>query len=140
MSKVTLGLIGAGNIGQGVLAVLDENAEMIHAKTGVELRLKTIVDKYIDDRKGAISGDYVLSDDVNAIFDDDEIDVVIQLIGGVEPARTHILAALNSGKHVVTANKAVISAHYTELMAAAKANGVNLRFEASAAGCVPIVE
>ena len=140
MSKVTLGLIGAGNIGQGVLEVLDENAEIIRAKTGVELRLKTIVDKCIGERKDVISGDYVLSDDVNVIFDDDEIDVVIELIGGVEPARTHILDALRRGKHVVTANKAVVSAHYAELMAAAEEGGVNVRFEASAGGCVPIIK
>jgi homoserine dehydrogenase len=140
MKQVTLGLIGAGNIGQGVLQVLDQNADIIRGKTGIELRLKTIVDKCIGERKDAIGGDYVLSDDVNAILDDGEIDVVIELIGGVEPARTYILDALRRGKHVVTANKAVVSQHYAELMGAAKEGGVNIMFEASAGGCVPIIK
>ena len=139
MERVTLGLIGAGNIGQGVLRVIEENGDLIRAKTGIQLHLKTIVDKCIDERKSAIRGDLLLTDDVNQILDDDEIDVVIELIGGVEPARTYILDALRRKKHVVTANKAVISEHYAELTAAAKENGVNIKFEASTGGCVPII-
>ncbi|MFH1731589.1 MAG: homoserine dehydrogenase [Planctomycetota bacterium] len=140
MERVTLGLIGAGNIGQGVLRVIEENGDLIRAKAGIELHLKTIADKCIDERKGAIRGDLLLTDDVNQILDDDEIGVVIELIGGLEPARTYILDALRRKKHVVTANKAVVSQHYGELMEAAKENGVNIKFEASAGGCVPIIK
>ena len=133
-------MIGVGNIGQGVLKVLAENAGLIRSKTGLDLHLKTLVDKRIDELKSVIEGDYVLSDDPASILDDKQIDVVIELIGGLEPARTHILDALRRGKHVVTANKAVVSAHYDELTAAAKKSGVNLRFEAAAAGCIPIIQ
>ncbi len=137
---ITLGLMGVGNVGQGVLRVLADSGGRIRAKTGIDLRLKTIVDKAIDERKDVLPEGCVLGDDVAAILDDDEIDVVIELIGGVEPARTHILDALRRGKHVVTANKAVVSAHYAEFFEVAREHGVNIKFEASAGGCIPIIK
>ena len=140
MNKITMGLIGLGNVGQGVLRVVEENGNVIRDKTGIELRLKTIVDRSIEGKRDRVRGDYVLSDDPNRILDDEEIDVVIELIGGVEPAKSHIIKALERKKHVVTANKAVISQYYSELIGIAKDNDVNIKFEASAGGCVPIIK
>ena len=140
MNKITMGLIGLGNVGQGVLRVVEENGNVIRDKTGIELRLKTIVDRIIEGKRDRVRGDYVLSDDPNRILDDEEIDVVIELIGGVEPAKSHIIKALERKKHVVTANKAVISQYYSELIGIAKDNDVNIKFEASAGGCVPIIK
>jgi len=135
---MNIGLIGCGTIGQGVVKVIEKNKELIKNKTGIELNLKAIADIAID--KIPLSKDYKLSNNPDTILEDKDIDVVIELIGGIDPAKSIITKALQNKKHVVTANKAVISEYYTELVKIAKENNVNIKFEASAGGCVPIIK
>ena len=140
MAKVNLGMIGLGTVGQGVLKVIEANRELIRKKSGVEIAVKTIADRSAEKKRGMIPAGTILSDNPDDVLEDDSIDIVIELIGGEEPARSWIVKALRSGKQVVTANKAVISAHYAELVGIASENNVSIKFEASTAGCVPIIK
>lgn len=136
---VRVGLIGLGTIGTGVVKVIQKGSQLIKQRSGVELIIKTIGDKDIVTKRDVDLDGVKLTIDVADIIDDDEIDVVVELIGGYEPARTFILAALRAGKHVVTANKAVMSRHGEEILTVAEENNVRVLFEASVGGCIPIL-
>ncbi len=135
---INIGIIGYGTVGQGTVQVLIDNAETIHTNTGVDIRIKTIADLILpeDDYLSKIP---VKTKDAYDIINDDEIDVVVELIGGYEPAKTFILDALKAGKHVVTANKALLAVHGKELFIAAKENNAMLCFEGSVGGGIPII-
>jgi len=135
---VNVGLVGIGTIGSGVVKILEKNSGLIEKRTGVNIVLKKVCDLKTDsaEKLGVVDK---LVNDYNELVGDKEIDVVVELIGGYEPARTVILSALQNGKHVVTANKAVIAKHGNELFDAAVKNKVNLCFEAAVGGCIPII-
>jgi homoserine dehydrogenase len=135
-----VGLIGIGTIGTGVARVLRENADVISRRLGARLVLKTIADIDITTDRGIDTSGIHLTTDVDEIFSDERIDIVIELIGGYEPARTFVERALNAGKHVVTANKALLAKHGNELFAVAAANDVDLYYEASVGGGIPIIK
>ncbi len=137
---VNIGLIGSGTIGSGVVKILSKNSETIEKRSGVKLNLKKVCDLKLDAAKKLGIPESKLTTKVDDILDDPEIRIVIELIGGYEPARTFILKALQKGKHVVTANKAVIAKHGPELFEAAEKNNVNFMFEASVGGCIPIIK
>ncbi|HEY3308912.1 MAG TPA: homoserine dehydrogenase [Desulfuromonadaceae bacterium] len=139
MNDIKVGLIGFGNIGAGVVKLLQENAEVIRNKVGAGIKLKRIADLDITSDRGVKVGAGVLTTDVNVIFDDPEISVVIELIGGYEPAKTFVLKAIEKGKHIVTANKALLALHGTEIYAAAARNNVEVQFEASVGGGIPVL-
>lgn len=135
-----VGVIGAGTVGGGVIEVLLSNAGVIRDKAGVEIALR-----HVADLNTALYAPYDLegvtvSKDAGALIGDPAVDVVCELIGGVEPAKRFILAALNAKKHVVTANKMLLAKHGEELCAVAVANGVELRYEAAVAGTIPIIK
>jgi homoserine dehydrogenase len=136
--KVKIGLIGLGTIGTGVARIFFEQNEPFAEEFGDTVELARIADKDISDRGVAIP-EGVLTSDVQGMLTDPEIDVIIELIGGIEPARTFVLTAIENGKHVVTANKALLATHGDEILSAASDKGVDVRFEASVGGSIPIL-
>lgn len=139
MNDINVGLIGFGNIGAGVVALLRENADLIRSKVGTGICLKRIADLDISSDRGVKVNPACLTTDVNAIFDDPEISVVIELIGGYEPARSFVLKAIEKGKHIVTANKALLALHGAEIYSAAARKGVEVQFEAAVGGGIPVL-
>lgn len=138
MKKVYVAIIGCGTVGGGTLDILTENREVIMRKSGAEFEVKKILDKYPEKLAGKVSADKLASS-LDEILADPEISVVVETMGGVEPAKTFILKCFAAGKNVVSANKELIAKHWGELEAAAKANGVGFYFEASCVGGVPVI-
>jgi homoserine dehydrogenase len=141
MKKViSIGVIGFGTIGTGVVKLLQENGDLITGRLGAEIRLQRIADIDIRRSRGIPVDDALLTTDAADILDDPDIDIVVELMGGYEPARTFILAAMNQGKHVVTANKALLATHGDEIFRSAMRHGVNIGFEASVGGTIPVIK
>lgn len=135
---INVALLGAGTIGTGVLEVLKSNHNSISCKVGADIKVKTVLETS-PKRTEELKQDYIVTNNFDDIVKDKDIQIVIELIGREEPARTFILQALEAGKHVVTANKDVIAKFGQELFAAAAKNNVNLLFEASVGGGIPII-
>lgn len=140
MKKVAVGLIGFGTIGTGVIRLLRENGEIISERVGAEIHLKRIADIDIEKDRGIEVDRTLLTKDAGDILDDPEIDIVVELMGGYEPARTFILDAMSRKKHVVTANKALLATHGDEIFRQALRKGVNIGFEASVGGTIPVIK
>ena len=119
MKEIKIGLLGLGNIGTGTYKVLEINRDQIEATVGTKVNIVKILEKYIDRERDIDVPREKFVEKPEDIFDDPEIDIVIELLGGIEPAATFIEQALRSGKHVVTANKAAVAANYHRLMEAA---------------------
>jgi homoserine dehydrogenase len=139
-NEINIGLIGFGTIGAGVVEIFNKNRDILSKKCGKPVNLIKVADLDIITNRGVKIDPNILTTDVNDILENDNIDIVIELIGGYEPAKTFILKAMNNGKHVVSANKALIAKHWTELMEIADKNNVKLSFEASVGGGIPILE
>jgi len=139
MSDIKVGLIGFGNIGAGVVKLLRENGDVVRNKVGSGIVLKKIADLDITSDRGVEVDASIMTTDVNEIFNDPEISVVIELIGGYEPAKSFVLKAIEKGKHIVTANKALLALHGDEIYAAAARKGVEVQFEASVGGGIPVI-
>ena len=140
MKPFQVGLLGAGIVGGGTFAVLQRNQEEIRRRAGREIRIAHVVDVDLA-RARSVAGDAAeVGNDARALIARPEIDVVIELIGGTGIARTLVLEAIGAGKHVVTANKALLAVHGTEIFAAARENGVVVAFEAAVAGGIPIIK
>jgi len=140
MKEINIGLLGLGTVGAGVAKVLLSHSEELEEKIGVPVVLRSITDLDIKSpRNGLNLSDLSLSTDTASVLDDPSIDIVVELIGGLEPAREFILRALANGKHVVTANKALLATHGEELYAEALKYGRMLSFEAAVAGGIPII-
>ena len=139
MSDIKVGLIGYGNIGAGVVKLLQQNSDVIRSKVGAGIVLKRIADLDITSDRGVTVNPDCLTTDVNAIFDDPDISVVIELVGGYEPAKSFVLKAIEKGKHIVTANKALLALHGDEIFSAAARKGVEVQFEASVGGGIPVL-
>jgi homoserine dehydrogenase len=137
---INIGLIGFGTIGTGVIKLLQKNGELIASRTGAEIRIKKIADLDITTPRGVDLPDGILTTKVDDILDDPEIDIVIELMGGYEPARTFILRAMDSKKHVCTANKALLATYGDDVFASASRNGVNIGFEPSVGGTIPVIK
>jgi len=140
MKKISIGLIGWGNIGTGVVKLLQQNEDLITQKLGAKLVLKKIADVNISSPRGVKVPKSLLTTDAGEILSDPDISIVIELMGGYEPARTYVLQAIENGKHVVTANKAMLATYGNELFCAAQHKGVDIGFEASVGGTIPIVK
>jgi homoserine dehydrogenase len=139
MKTINLGLIGFGTIGAGVAKILFDNQEIIQKRLGAAVRLTKIADLDIETDRGVQIEDGVLTTSVDDILDNPEIDIVIELMGGYDPARAFLLKALNNGKHVVTANKALLAKHGDELFGVVGEKGLSIGFEASIGGAIPII-
>ena len=136
---IKVGLLGCGTVGGGVVKLLAKNRTTIAAKTGSEIMIARVLEQ--DKQKCAQLGlaEEIVTDRIEDIVNDDSIDIIVELIGGIEPALSFITAAMNQGKHVVTANKDLIAVKGKELFATAELNKVDFYFEASVAGGIPIV-
>ncbi|MBU0945297.1 MAG: homoserine dehydrogenase [Proteobacteria bacterium] len=139
MKQIHVGLIGFGTVGRGLAQTLHEQKDRLLRKIGTQIVLSRIADISIDSLPEPFS-DITLSKDAGDIFSDPKIDIVVELIGGMEPARTFLLEAIKNGKHVVTANKALLSIHGKEIFEAAVANKVEVGFEASVGGGIPVIK
>ena len=141
MSKykdIKAALLGAGTVGGGVYKLVERRAAEMQAKVGADLKITKVMVKNLQKKREGIPSE-VLTDDWESIIHDPEISIVIELMGGVEPARTYILQALEAGKNVVTANKDLLAEHGQELMEAAERNHCDICFEAAVGGGIPII-
>jgi len=136
---VNIGLVGFGTVGNGVYQLLRENHDIILQKTGIDLRLKTICDIRADEIRDSITGVTVTSD-WKDITGDREIDIVVELIGGIEPAKSILLEALNCGKNIVTANKKLLAEEGTEIFETAQRLRGKIGFEAAVGGGIPCIQ
>ena len=137
--RVGVGLIGFGTIGTGVVKVLAENADVISERLGFSLRLVRIADIDTETDRGVNLEGITLDSDASALIRDPAVDIVIELVGGYEVAKRLILEAIAAGKHVVTANKALLALHGQEIFSAAETAGVDVLFEAAVGGGIPIL-
>lgn len=140
MKPVNVGLLGLGTVGGGTFNVLNRNAEEITRRAGRGIRITHAAAREYDAASLPGIGDISVSDDAFSVVDNPDVDIVIELIGGYEPARELVLKAIANGKHVVTANKALIALHGNEIFAAAQQQGVMVAFEAAVAGGIPIIK
>jgi len=139
MKKIRVGLLGFGTVGSGTAKILLENKDVLDARLGAELELKWIGDLDVDSDRGVTVDRGVLTTDAKQVINDPEVDIIVELVGGYEPAKSFILAAIENGKHVVTANKALLAAYGEEIFAAASKQGVEIGFEASVGGGIPLL-
>ena len=140
MKKVNIGLIGFGNIGSGVVKILRDKKSLLSEKTGLNLNIKKICDQDITSKRNVSVDKELLTRNPKEIIDDPQIDILVELIGGVHPAREFISEALKKGKNIVTANKALLALHGQELFSEAMDKGKNIYFEASVGAGIPIIK
>ena len=140
MEQVNIGLIGGGTVGSGVFHAWQRNGKLMAARLGVQLNISKVAVKAFDEPRPYEIPRAVMTTDWAEVVNDPKIQVVIELVGGTGIAKTMVLAALKLGKPVITANKALLSAHGEELFAAARQYGANLYYEASVAGGIPIIK
>lgn len=138
-SRIGIGIIGFGTVGSGVVKLLRDNGDVLRRRLGIPLELIKVADLDLKRDRGVALPPDVLTTDANEVLSHPEVDVVIELMGGLEPAKQYILTAMARGKHVVTANKALLAASGEDLFAAAATHGVDFEFEASVGGGIPIV-
>ncbi len=138
-SVVRVGLLGCGNVGSSLAQMIASNGDAIAERAGVRLQITQIAVRDLSIDRGLPTNTAVMTDDPAAVVAASDVDLVVEVMGGIEPARTLILAALAAGKPVVTANKALLAAAGAELFAAAEAGGVDLLFEASVCGGIPLM-
>jgi len=139
MKEIRIGLIGFGTVGKGLARALLNQKEQLIKKTDITFTLASVADIGIDTLPDEFS-EATLTKDVNDIFTDENIDIVVELIGGMEPAKSFILKAIDHGKHVITANKALLSIHGREIFKAAAEKNIEVGFEASVGGGIPVIK
>jgi homoserine dehydrogenase len=140
MKPINVGLLGIGTVGGGTFTVLKRNEEEITRRAGRPIRITAVADKNLELAKSIVGSGVRLTDDAFSIVTDPEIDIVVELIGGYGVAKELVLKAIENGKHVVTANKALLAVHGNEIFAAAQKKGVMVAFEAAVAGGIPIIK
>src|SRR5579884_4052898 len=140
MKQVIIGMIGGGTVGSGVFHAWQTNGDLMASRLGVKINFRRVAVKALDEPRPYPIPDSLMTTDWQLVVNDPEIQIVIELVGGTGIAKTMILAALAQGKTVITANKALLSAHGRELFAAAARHGANLYYEASVCGGIPIIK
>ncbi len=138
--KLIVGMAGFGTVGSSVYQVLKRNAALIHARAGKQIEIKRVVCRKTDKVILQTQGNVIASNDLNSIIDDPSISVAIEVMGGIEPAKTFILNALKNGKDVITANKALLATHGDEIFTEARKQNRSVFFEASVAGGIPVIK
>mgnify|MGYP005839587041 FL=1 len=139
MKQINVGIIGFGTVGSGTVQILLENHDLIASRVGSEIVVRKIADLDLETDRGLALDRSLLTKDAMEIVNDPQIDIVVELIGGLRQARDYILLSLKNGKHVVTANKALLAEHGKEIYGAAEEHGVSLAFEASVGGGIPVI-
>jgi len=140
MKPINVGLLGIGTVGGGTYAVLSRNESEITRRAGRPIRISVVADQNLELAQRITQGKSRLTDDAFAVVADPEVDIVVELIGGCGVAKDLVLQAIENGKHVVTANKALLAMHGNEIFAAAQRKGVMVAFEAAVAGGIPIIK
>lgn len=140
MRKINIGLLGCGTVGTGVAKILIEKKDLIRSKLGAELNLKYVADLDQARDRGIKFDEGVFTADAFKVIDDPETDIILEMIGGEKTAKDFILRAIGNGKQVVTANKALLASCGNEIFRAAAAKGVDVAYEASVGGCIPIIK
>ncbi len=140
IKPINVGLLGIGTVGGGTFTVLQRNAEEITRRAGRPIRITMVADRNLDLARKITEGTCRVTDDAFAVVSDPEVDIVIELIGGYGVAKELVMKAISNGKHVVTANKALLATHGNEIFEAAQEQGVMVAFEAAIAGGIPIVK
>jgi homoserine dehydrogenase len=142
MKPLQVGLLGMGTVGRGTWSVLRRNEEEITRRAGRPIRIAWIATRTLERAKESTRGvsDVHLTSDPHAVIDHPDVDIVVELIGGIDPAKSYVMRAIANGKHVVTANKALLARHGNEIFAAAQKAGVMVAFEAAVAGGIPIIK
>lgn len=138
--KLIVGMAGFGTVGSSVYQVLKRNAALIHTRAGKQIEIKRVVCRKTDKVILQTQGNVIASNDLNSIIDDPSISVVIEVMGGIEPAKTFILNVLKNGKDVITANKALLATHGDEIFTEARKQNRSVFFEASVAGGIPVIK
>src|SRR5215475_254440 len=138
--QINIGIIGLGTVGTGALRILQNNADLIQHRVGVPVEVKKIVVRDLRRDRGMSVPSSLLTTDASKVVQDPDTDIVVELIGGYQPAKDLILSAIAHRKHVVTANKTLLAAHGAEIRAAARREGVTVGFEASVAGGIPVIK
>lgn len=139
-TEIKVGLAGFGNVGKGTYDILERNHSLIRQRAGAPISVKRVTVRNVDRVKLLVDEDVIVTNDWHDLVNDPEVNVVVEAMGGIEPVKSLILAAIDAGKHVVTANKALLAEHGNEIFSAAQAKGVNVAFEAAVAGSIPIVK
>jgi homoserine dehydrogenase len=139
MKEIKVGLIGFGTVGSGVVGILQKNSGLIEKRMGAKLVLKRIADIDLETDRGVKLKPGILTCRAEEVFKDPEIDIVMELIGGIEPARAFVLKAIRNRKHIVTANKALLALHGEKIFREAQRFGVDVNFEASVGGGIPLI-
>jgi len=137
---VNVGIIGFGNVGQGTARALIKNRNLIEKKTGVRINLKTVADIKIDKLPTGWLKGVKLTKSADEVIEDEEVQIVAELIGGINPAKDYIIRSLKKGKRVVTANKAVLANYWDEIQEACREGKTEIKYEASAGGVIPVIE
>ena len=140
MKPINVGLLGIGTVGGGTWTVLTRNQEEITRRAGRPIQITAVADRNVERTKELTGGRVAVTDDAFTLVKDPDIDIVVELIGGYTVAKELVLAAIENGKHVVTANKALLAVHGNEIFAAAQRKGVMVAFEAAVAGGIPIIK
>jgi len=140
MKPINVGLLGIGTVGGGTFSVLKRNQEEISRRAGREIVIKIIADRDIEKARKIAGDDTLITSDANDVVTHPDVSIVVELIGGYTTAKELTLKAIKNGKHVVTANKALLALHGTEIFAAAQRQGVMVAFEAAVAGGIPIIK
>jgi Homoserine dehydrogenase len=139
MKKVRIALLGLGNVGKGVWNILKSNKEAIMKRSGYDIEIAKILVRNIDKNRSVEVPEELLTTNAEEIFNDDSIKIVVEVIGGLEPAKDYILRAIRNKKHVITANKFLIATNGQEIFKEAEEQGVIVNFEASVAGGIPVI-
>ena len=140
MQSVKIGILGLGTVGSGTVSVLKRNSKEISRRAGRGIEILSAADKNLDSAKSCDLNGIDLTDDAFSVVNDPEIQIIVELIGGTGIARDLVMQAIENGKHVVTANKALIAMHGNELFAKAQEKGITIAFEAAVAGGIPIIK
>ena len=140
MKQINIGLLGCGTVGTGVARLLLEKQDMIRSRVGAKMNLTRVADIDTTTDRGIRFEPGVMTTDAQAVIEDPQIDIIVEMIGGETIAKDFILAAIESGKHIVTANKALLASHGNAIFKAAAEKNVDLAFEASVGGCMPIIK
>lgn len=140
LKELRVGLLGIGTVGGGTYAVLTRNAAEITRRTGMAIKVTQVADRNVDHAKALTGGNVDVTHDAFAVVNNPAVDVVVELIGGYTLSKELVLKAIANGKHVVTANKALLALHGNEIFAAAQAQGVIVSYEAAVAGGIPIIK
>jgi homoserine dehydrogenase len=139
MKEIKVGLIGFGTVGAGVVRILQKNSKLIEKRMGAKIILKRVADIDLKADRGVKVKPGVLTRKAEDVIQDPEIGIIMELIGGIEPAKTYIMRAIRNRKHIVTANKALLALHGNEIFREAHRFGVDINFEASVGGGIPLI-